>query len=95
MVYRCSMCVGYLTVSLTELLDHLRRSHSNDPNFHVLCGINGCPRTYKRVVSFRNNLIRKLNIRGKGNEPNVNNNEIPRDVTTGDEDNPAMQENDA
>lgn len=95
MVYRCSMCVGYLTASLTELLDHLRRSHSNDPNFHVLCGLDGCPRTYKRVVSFRNHLIRKHNIYGKGNEPIMNNDEIPRDVNVDDENDPAIQENDA
>ena len=95
MVYRCSMCVGYLTVSLTELLDHLRRSHSNDPNFHVICGLDGCPRTYKRVVSFRNHLIRIHNIYQKANVPNINNDEIPMDVNIGDQNNPAIQENDA
>jgi hypothetical protein len=89
------MCVGYLSVSLTELLDHLRRSHSNDPNFHVLCGLDGCPRTYKRVVSFRNHLIRKHNIYGKENEPVINNDENPRDMNIDDENDPAIQENDA
>ncbi|CAB4019697.1 Hypothetical predicted protein, partial [Paramuricea clavata] len=95
MVYRCSMCVGYLTVSLPELLDHLRRSHSNYPNFHVLCGLDGCPRTYKRVVSFRNHLIRKHNIYGKENEPVINNDENPRDMNIDGENDPAIQENDA
>ena len=93
MVYRCSMCVGYLTVSLTELLDHLRRSHSNDPSFHVLCGLDGCPRTYKRVVSFRNHLIRKHNIYGKEIEPIMNNDDVPRDVNmdVDDKNDPAIQ----
>ena len=93
MAYRCSMFVGYLTVSLTELLGHLRRSHSNDPSFHVLCGLDGCPRTYKRVVSFRNHLIRKHNIYGKENEPIMNNDDVPRDVNmdVDDENDPAIQ----
>ncbi|XP_028410460.1 uncharacterized protein LOC114533073 [Dendronephthya gigantea] len=73
--------------------DHLRRSHSNDPSFHVVCGLDGCPRTYKRVESFRNHLIRKHNIYGKENEPIMNNNDVPRDVNmdVDDENNPAIQ----
>ena len=41
----------------------MRRSHANDSNFHVLCGLDGCPRTYKRFLSFRNHLIRKHNFK--------------------------------
>ena len=93
MVYRCSMCLGYLTVSLTELLDHLRRSHSNDPNFHVLCGLDGCARTYKRFVSFRNHLIRVHDIYRKENEPNTNE-EIPMNANIGNENGFPVPQND-
>ncbi len=35
------------------------RCHSCEANFLVLCGINGCPRTYRNCVSFRNHITRK------------------------------------
>ena len=35
------------------------RCHSCEPNFHVLCGINACARTYTNCVSFRNHITRK------------------------------------
>lgn len=59
----------------------------------MLCGLDGCPRTYKRVVSFRNDLIRKHNIYGKENEPIMNNDDVPRDVNmdVDDENDPAIQ----
>ncbi len=53
------MCLGFVAGSLRLLLNHMRRSHASDPNFHVLCGLDDCPRTYKRFISFRNHLIRK------------------------------------
>lgn len=89
MVYRCSMCVGFLTVSLKLLLDHLRRNHGSDPNFHLLCGLDGCPRTYRRFVSFRNHLIRKHNFKLRdedqgrqinANDENGGEEEVDRDV---------------
>ena len=63
MPVRCSMCLGFVAGSLRLLLNHMRRSHANDPSFHVLCGIDGCSRTYKRFISFRNHLIRKHNFK--------------------------------
>lgn len=59
MGYRCSLCVGFIAASLRMLLNHLSRNHKSDPNFHVLCGLDGCSRTYRRYLSFRNHLIRK------------------------------------
>lgn len=58
-VYRCNLCVGFLAVSLRLLLNHLGRNHRNDPNFHLLCGINGCARTYRSFYSFRNHVVNK------------------------------------
>lgn len=75
MVYRCIMCTGYVTLSLRELLDHTRRSHSNDPSFHVLCGLDGCPRTYKKFLSFRNHIIRKHSLMLDENKTRLENNE--------------------
>ena len=58
-VYWCNLCIGFLAVSLRLLLNHLGRNHKSDPNFHLLCGVNGCARTYKRYYSFRNHIVQK------------------------------------
>lgn len=68
MVYRCNLCIGYLSVSLRELLHHMRRTHSSDPNFHMVCGLEGCPRTYKRFSSFRNHVMRKHSLMYNGKD---------------------------
>ena len=57
------MCLGFVAGSLRLLLSHMRRSHASDPNFHVLCGLDDCPRTYRRFISFRNHLIRSHNFK--------------------------------
>lgn len=61
-LYRCSLCVEFIAHNLNILLSHIARIHKSDPNFHVLCGIDGCPKTYTNFVSFRNHLIRKHSI---------------------------------
>lgn len=68
MVYRCNFSVGFPSASLRLLLNHLRRNHSNEPNFHILCGLNGCHRTDRRFVSFRIHLIRKHNFELRSEE---------------------------
>ena len=59
MAYRCNLCVNFIAITLALLLNHLGRCHSNDPNFHALCGINGCTRTYREFFSFRNHVSTK------------------------------------
>lgn len=60
--YRCSICLEFVATSIELLIRHVGRVHRNEPNFHVVCGIDGCSRTYKRYLSLRNHLIRKHNI---------------------------------
>lgn len=59
MAYRCNLCVGFIGFTLALLLNHIFRCHSDEPSFHVLCGINGCTRTYKKFLSFRNHVNTK------------------------------------
>ena len=40
------------------VLSHLRSVHSNDPRFHVMCGINGCARTYRKYSGLPSHLYR-------------------------------------
>ena len=59
MAYRCNLCVGFIGFTLALLLNHIFRCHSDELSFHVLCGINGCTRTYKKFLSFRNHVKTK------------------------------------
>ena len=59
MVYRCNLCVHYTSKTLRGLISHLGRVHQNDRSFHVLCGIDGCPRTYKNFYTLRSHFVQK------------------------------------
>jgi len=50
-VYRCNLCVGFQAVTVQLLLNHIGRNHKNEANFHVLCGVDGCARTYIYAMS--------------------------------------------
>ena len=45
-------------LTFQQLLSHIGRCHRNDPNFHCICGINGCTRTLKKYFSWRKHIIR-------------------------------------
>ena len=57
--YRCNLFVHFVAFTLALFLNHLVRYHTSDPNFHVLCGINGCSKTYRNCISFKNHIKRK------------------------------------
>ena len=61
-LYRCNICLEFVSDSLQLLITHIGRVHRDEPNFHVVCGIDGCARTFKKFLSLRNHLIRKHNI---------------------------------
>ena len=69
--FRCSVCLEFVSESIQTLVKHIGRIHRNEPNFHVVCGIDGCAKTFKNFLSFKNHLIRKHNIVAK-NDKNVN-----------------------
>ena len=51
--YTCVICNHFCATSMTGVLKHIGLVHAHEPNFHVSCGIQGCPRTYKNYYSFR------------------------------------------
>ena len=55
-LYRCSICLDFLSPSVKLLMLHIGRVHANEANFHVICGLDGCCRKF---VSFRHHLFRK------------------------------------
>lgn len=53
----CNMCNAVLD-NFSLLISHFKRVHTEDPNFFVLCGINGCGKTYKTFYGYRSHLSR-------------------------------------
>ena len=56
--YVCSLCDHFSATSTGGILRHIGAIHAYEPNFHLVCGIDGCPRTYKNYHSFRKHLQR-------------------------------------
>ena len=89
--YRCTICLEFVSNSIQEVVKHLGRVHRNEPNFHVLCGVEGCAKTFRNFLSFKNHLIRKHNILARNDEvppalENPDDDEIDERVNNGRED---------
>ncbi len=56
--WNCPICSWFGGLSLRAVLRHVGRVHSHNANFHVCCGIDGCPRTFHKFVSYRQHLYR-------------------------------------
>lgn len=57
-LFSCTYCNSFSAFSMLGVLRHVGRVHSNDPGFHIVCGINECPRTFKKYYSFRKHVRR-------------------------------------
>ena len=57
--YTCSLCDHFSATSIGGVLRHVGAVHVHEPHFHLVCGINGCPRTYQNYNSFRKHLRRR------------------------------------
>lgn len=51
----CPLC-GEYSPSITRLLAHIRLVHADEPGFNVQCGIQGCSRTFRKYLTFRNHV---------------------------------------
>jgi hypothetical protein len=55
-LYKCNFCYGFTTAELDRLLNHVGRCHSAEPNFHAVCGLDDCTRTYTSYHAYRNHV---------------------------------------
>ena len=53
MPWQCNICGDFSAEHRSQLINHIGRCHRNDPNFHCLCGISGCTRTFKSYYTWR------------------------------------------
>ena len=54
---KCPMC-SFEAPIVKLVLSHLRSIHSNDPRFRIMCGIDGCARTYRKYSGLHSHLYR-------------------------------------
>ena len=59
MPWNCSICAVFAADDIKILLNHIGRCHRNDPNFHCICGLNGCTKTFKKYYSWRKHIKMK------------------------------------
>lgn len=58
-VFKCSFCDNFAAPTFGGVYRHIAALHKYDPNFHICCGIDGCPATFKKVESWRSHIFRK------------------------------------
>ena len=45
-----------VTISASDYIKHIRLFHEYQPKFQFTCGINGCPRSYHNVGTFKDHV---------------------------------------
>ena len=56
--FKCNCCDTFQCVSLRILLRHVNVVHSQELNFKVRCGINGCPTYFQKYNSFYKHVLK-------------------------------------
>ena len=59
MVFVCPLCYRSASTRMKGLIRHIGIVHSQQPNFHIVCGISGCPRTYNNFLSYKKHVYKK------------------------------------
>ncbi len=54
----CWICHKFAAANLLAVLRHIGAVHSRDSCFYTVCGIEGCPRTYRNFFSFKKHVYR-------------------------------------
>ena len=57
--FRCSRCNAFQALTLRGLLNHYFTVHSNETNFHVVCGVNDCPAIFTKYNSLYKHVTRQ------------------------------------
>ena len=59
MVVLCPICYRAAFSTLKKVVSHIGLVHSFDADFHIICGVAGCPRTYTNFLSYKKHMYRK------------------------------------
>ena len=55
----CFICHSTAGNTFSDIVRHIGYVHAHDPNFNVVCGIEGCTRSYINFMSYRRHLYRE------------------------------------
>ncbi len=68
----CPLCpynhTANLNMKLRDYMQHIRECHTYSPSFEITCGMNGCPKRFKKFRSFKSHVYD-----WHGGDPNVSN----------------------
>ena len=78
----CSLCYNFTSSSMNAVSWHIGAVHAHHPGFRVVCGINGCPRTYTNYYSYRKHIWPKHSNFGGNLDVSSNLDEFPQDAVT-------------
>ena len=53
------MCFHFAAPTLKAVVRHVGAVHSHDPMFHVRCGVEDCPRTYRNFLTYKKHMYTK------------------------------------
>lgn len=55
----CPLCQSFAVRGLKGVLRHVGAVHAHEANFHIVCGVGGCPCTYRNFHSYKKHLYKK------------------------------------
>ena len=55
----CPLCHTFAARNFKGVSRHIGSVHSHEANFHVTCGLGGCPRSYKNYHSYKKHLYKQ------------------------------------
>ena len=72
--YKCPLCHYVTTTTVKDVLSHIRAFHAYEPNFCVMCGLDGCSTTSKSFSALYSHVYRHHSdyIDKRGNYNSVN-----------------------
>lgn len=89
--WKCPLCLFFASRSLKGVVRHIGVVHSHDASFHIVCGLNGCPRSYRNFHSYKKHMFQRHRdvmevgpARGESDADHFEPNEI-EDVDTNDD----------
>ncbi len=55
-MWQCSICGEFTADTRERLVNHFGQCNGNDPNFHIVCGLDSCTTSFKKYFSWRKHL---------------------------------------
>ena len=55
----CPLCHRFSARALKGVLRHIGAVHANEAGFHVICGLQGCPRSFSNYHTYKKHLYQK------------------------------------